>query len=62
MNGSSSDATELPAKGAPHAAGADGRARAPQPGHSGDLAEALQLIGAEVELDGSGRVQNGLRA
>jgi hypothetical protein len=39
-----------------------GRAIAPYPQRSGDLAEALQLIGAEVELDGPGRVQDGLRA
>ena len=39
-----------------------GRAIVPHPERSGDLAEALQLIGAEVELDGPGRVQDGLRA
>src|SRR5665811_1081023 len=40
----------------------NGRAIVPHPERSGDLAEALQLIGAEVELDGPGRVQDGLRA
>lgn len=32
----------------------------PRPERSGDLAKALQLIGAKVELDRSGRVQGGL--
>jgi hypothetical protein len=39
----------------------NGRVIVPRLERSGDLAEALQLIGAEVQLDGSGRVQDGLR-
>jgi hypothetical protein len=53
-----------PDQGVLHPAEADverSRHRPERPERSGDLAEALQLIGAEVELDGSGRVQDGLR-